>query len=348
MNYKDFRSDTVTKPTQEMRDAIYNAEVGDDVFGDDPTINRLEELAAQTLGKEAALFVPSGTQGNELAVMTHTRRGDAIIIGRGYHILDHEAGAYALLSSVSPKIVRDDNGVLDPQEVRKAIVVDEDNIQQAHTGLICLENALSNGCVVPTQNLREIYEIAQEHGVPVHLDGARLFNAALVNGVSAREMAQYCDSVMCCLSKGLCAPVGSVLAGSRKFVESARKNRKMLGGGMRQAGFLAAAGIIALTKMTGRLEEDHANAQFLAERLSAIPGLHIAGERLQINMVFCTVDWPDALVDSLPERLLERGFKVCGSDGGELRFVTNNDVTREDCAGLADAISDIISKAGVV
>lgn len=346
MKYVDLRSDTVTQPTQAMRDAMYRAEVGDDVFCDDPTINRLEALAAEILGKEAALFVSSGTQGNELAVMTHTRRGDAVIIGRGYHIVDHEAGAYALLSAVSPCYVRDQGGVLDPEAVREALI-DDSELQIARTGLVCLENALSNGRVVPAENLKAIYEIAHEKNVPVHLDGARLFNAALANGTGVKEMAKYCDSVMCCLSKGLCAPVGSILAGSREFIAKARKNRKLLGGGMRQAGFLAAAGILALTEMTGRLEEDHKNARYLAEELEKLPGVTVAWDRLQINMVFFTVDWDDALVASLPEKMLARGVKICGREGGELRFVTNKDVTREDCAGVVKALSEILREAKI-
>lgn len=344
MRYVDLRSDTVTQPTQKMRDAMYSAQVGDDVFGDDPTINSLEKLAAETLGKEAALFVPSGTQGNELAVMTHTRRGDAIIIGRGYHIVDHEAGAYALLSAVSPCYVRDNGGVLDPEAVREALI-DDSELQIARTGLVCLENALSNGCVVPADNLKTIYGLAHEKGVPVHLDGARLFNAALVNGVGVKEMARYCDSVMCCLSKGLCAPVGSILAGTAEFIAKARKNRKLLGGGMRQAGFLAAAGILALTEMPARLEQDHENARYLGEALAELPGVTVAMDRLQINMVFFTVDWDDALVAALPAEMLARGFKICGREGGQLRFVTNKDVTREDCGAVVKAMRDILEKS---
>lgn len=341
MRYVDFRSDTVTQPTQAMRDAMYRAEVGDDVFCDDPTVNRLEALAAELLGKEAALFVSSGTQGNELAVMTHTRRGDAVIMGAGCHIAAHEAGAYALLSAVSPCYVRDNGGVLDPEAVGAAIV-DDSELQVARTGLVCVENALSNGCVAPVENLKAIYEIAREKQVPVHLDGARLFNAAVANGCEAAEMARYCDTVMCCLSKGLCAPVGSILAGSRAFIAKARKNRKLLGGGMRQAGFLAAAGIVALTEMTGRLGEDHENARFLAGRLAQLPGVTVAADRLQINMVFFTADWDEAFMKALPDRLLEKGFKVCGVENGEMRFVTNRDTTREDCDALAAAIGTLL------
>lgn len=343
MRYADFRSDTVTQPTQAMREAMFRAEVGDDVYCDDPTVNRLEALAAETLGKEAALFVSSGTLGNELAVMTHTRRGDAVIMGAGCHIAAHEAGGYALLSAVSPCYVRDHCGVLDPEAVAAAII-DDSELQMARTGLVCVENALSNGCAAPADNLKAICKIAREKGVPVHLDGARLFNAAIANGCEAREMAQYCDSVMCCLSKGLCAPVGSVLAGTKAFVARARKNRKLLGGGMRQAGFLAAAGILALTEMTGRLREDHENARFLARRLAELPGVTVAVDRLQINMVFFTVDWDAAFVKALPERLLEQGFKICGMENGELRFVTNRDTTREDCEALVNTIGGFLKK----
>lgn len=343
MNFVDLRSDTVTQPTRKMRDAMYQATVGDDVFGDDPTINRLEALAAQRLGKEAALFVPSGTQGNALAVMTHTRRGDSFIIGRGYHIAAHEAGAYAVLSGVSPCFVKDHDGVLDPEAVAAAII-DDSELQIARTGLVCVENALSNGCVAPVENLRAIYEIAHEKGVPVHLDGARLFNAAIVNETSAAEMAKYCDSVMCCLSKGLCAPVGSILAGERAWIAKARKNRKLLGGGMRQAGFLAAAGIVALEEMTERLREDHENAQYLGKLLATLPGVTVAFEQLQINMVFFTVDWTQTFSRALPERLKAVGFCICGMEDGAFRFVTNHDVTRADCERLVETIRTMLAE----
>jgi len=240
------------------------AVVGDDVYGDDPTLCLLEKKAAEYSAKEAALFVPSGTMGNQVAVMTHTKRGNEIIAEENCHIVQHEVGAAAVLSGVMVRTVKGNMGIMDPQDIEKAIRGDD--IHYPPTGLICMENALSNGTVVPLSRMKEIYSIAKERNIPVHLDGARLFNAAATLGVDASQITQYTDSVMFCLSKGLCAPVGSMLAGSRQFVDKARKNRKLLGGGMRQAGILAAAGLIALEKMTKRLPEDHENAKYMAKR----------------------------------------------------------------------------------
>lgn len=328
MRYIDLRSDTVTQPTDEMREAMARAVVGDDVYGDDPTVCLLEKKAAEYAGKEAALFVPSGTMGNQLAVMTHTSRGDEIIAEENCHIVQHEVGATAVLSGVVLRTIRGDKGIMDPKDVRKAIR--EEDIHFPRTGLLCMENALSNGTVVPLDRMKEIYDIARNNDIPVHLDGARLFNAAACLGVKASQITQYTDSVMFCLSKGLCAPVGSMLAGSSKFIEKARKNRKLLGGGMRQAGILAAAGLIALEKMPERLHIDHENAKYLAKRLMEIPGIKLVPESVQIDMVF--FDMEDTGVDSekLVAGLYSKGVKINGIEGGLMRFVTNNDVSRED------------------
>lgn len=342
MRYIDLRSDTVTQPTLEMRKAMYYAVVDDDVFGDDLSVIELEKLAAKTLGKEAALFVTSGTQGNAVSVMANTRRGDAIIVGRGCHILGHEAGTYAMLAGVSPCIPEDDNFVMRPESI-KALIMDDSELQIARTGLICIENAHSNGMVIPLDNMRKIYEIAQEKGVPVHLDGARLFNAAIVLGVDVKEMTQYCDTVMCCLSKGLCAPVGSIVAGSKEFIQKARKLRKALGGGMRQAGFLAVAGKLALQNMTQRLVEDHENAKYLAEKMKEIKGITIKENMLDIDMIFYDVDWDVALKNSYCSEMKVRGIKVTDYEG-VYRIVTNHDVSREDCDTVAAAIKEIVDK----
>ena len=245
MRYIDLRSDTVTMPTEEMRKAMAEAEVGDDVYQDDPTVNRLEKLAAEKVGKEAALFVPSGTFGNQLCVMTHTNRGDEIILGEDCHITLHEVGAAAVIAGVQLRTLPSKNGMLDPKQVEKAIRCEED-IHYPHTGLICVENAHGLGTVIPLDNLKEIKDIGERHNIPVHLDGARIFNAALALGVDAKDIAKYCDSVMFCLSKGLGAPVGSMVAGTRELIEKARKNRKLMGGGVRQEGILAASSIIAV------------------------------------------------------------------------------------------------------
>ncbi len=334
----DLRSDTVTLPTQEMRQAMFEAEVGDDVYGDDPTVNELERLAAEMLGKEAALFVPSGTMGNQLAVMSHTRRGDEAIAGEISHVFVHEVGAAAVLSSVSLRTIPFDNGLYTVAQVAAAIR--SDDIHEPPTTLILLENALSNGRVVPLETMAEIYAMAQSRGIRVHVDGARFFNASVALGVSAGELARHCDSVMCCLSKGLCAPVGSVLAGTREFILRSRKNRKMLGGGMRQAGFLAAAGMIALRDMTLRLSEDHANARYLACRLSEIPGMLVDLDAVQINMVFFRLDRPAEQLAALPELMRMKGIKINGLDGGWGRFVTHHGVNREDLDVVTDALRE--------
>lgn len=338
----DIRSDTVTQPTPAMRRAMAEAPVGDDVYGDDPTVNRLEALAAQKAGKEAALFVPSGTMGNQLAIMTHTRRGDAVVCGRNSHIFTHEVGAAAVLSGVLLDPVDSKDDVIYPDLLEGA--VREEDIHCPPTTTLCIENALACGRVVPLDVMEQTYAAAKSHGLNVHMDGARLFNAAVALNVPAPELTRYTDSVMFCLSKGLCAPVGSILAGSREFVARARKNRKLLGGGMRQCGILAAAGIIALEEMTCRLAQDHDNAAWLRQRLATIPGLHVKDQGIQINMVFFTLDHPARVVEALPAKLLERGIKINGVSAGELRFVTSNDVTREDLAVVADCLEALLKE----
>lgn len=337
----DIRSDTVTQPTPEMRRAMAEAPVGDDVYGDDPTVNRLEKLAAELSGKEAALFVPSGTMGNQLAIMTHTRRGDAVVCGRNAHVLVHEVGASAILSGVTLDPVDSPDDIIHPPLLEKAIR--ENDIHCPPTTLLCVENALATGRVVPLEEMEAIYAAAKAHGLMVHMDGARLFNAAVALDVPAAEVAKYTDSVMFCLSKGLCAPVGSMLAGSREFIARARKNRKILGGAMRQCGILAAAGILALTRMPEQLREDHENAAWLRQRIAGIPGVHVKADGIQINMVFFTLDHPEELVRALPEKFLERGVKINGISAGEFRFVTNHDVTREDLAYVADCLEELLA-----
>ena len=334
----DLRSDTVTQPTLKMREAMLTAVVGDDVYGEDVTINKLEALAASILGKEAALFVPSGTMGNQLAVMTHTQRGDEIIIDEGYHIVQHEVGAVAVLSGVIVRTIKSPKGIMDPQDVQKAIR--EDNIHYPHTGLICMENANSAGNLIPLKNMEEIYQIASSHGIPVHLDGARVFNAATALGANVKEITQYSDSVMCCLSKGLCAPVGSVLAGSTKFINNARKNRKLLGGGMRQAGFLAAAGIIALEEMTVRLKEDHDNAKLLAKGLGQITGIELDFAQVQINMVFFKFTQPNFETEGFMSKMLAKNIKLNDVEGGVMRFVTNNGVGKDDISYIINCVKE--------
>lgn len=341
MRYIDLRSDTVTNPTANMRRAMAEAIVGDDVYGDDPTVRILEEKAAQMLGKEAALFVPSGTMGNQVCIMTHTKRGDEIILGENCHIVAHEVGAAALLSNVSYKALKTENDIPNPKQIKQSIR--PKNIHFPDTGLICLENALANGHVVELDIMSQIYDIARESGVPVHLDGARIFNAAHALGVSAKEIAAYADSVMFCLSKGLCAPVGSMVCGTYDFVERARKNRKLLGGGMRQAGIIAAAGIVALDEMVERLVEDHKNAKYLATLLSKIPRVSIDLDSVQINMVFFKIQGEDKLLSELPDIFLENNIKINGLDEGLFRFVTSNEISKDDVEKAAALLSSILS-----
>ena len=338
MQFIDLRSDTVTQPTQAMRDAMCRAVVGDDVFEDDPTAKELEAYAAQRLGKEAALFVTSGMQGNTCALLAHTRRGDCVVIAPTAHIAAHEAGSYGQLAGVSLRFPESVNGVMDPASVR-ACLTDDSDVQVAPAGLVVMENAHSTGSVLPLDNMRAVFEIAHTQGVSVHLDGARLFNAAAALGIAdVRELTQYCDTVMCCLSKGLCAPVGSILAGPKDVIWRARRARRILGGGLRQVGFLAAAGMVALRDMTGRLSEDHENAKYLGELLSAVDGVHVFAERTQIDMVFFTTDWDAEKASRYPAWMLGRGIKVTGCMDGEYRMVCHHDITRAACQTAAEAI----------
>lgn len=339
MKYIDLRSDTVTMPTEEMRQAIANAEVGDDVYGDDPTINKLEMLAAEKVGKEAAIFVPSGTFGNQLALLTHTKRGHEVIVGKNNHIVVHEVGASAVIAGVQLRTLDTVNGAMNPKDVENAIRVDD--IHEPETGLICVEEAHGCGAVVPLQVLQNIKHIAQEHSIPVHMDGARLFNAAVSLGVDVKEIAKCCDSVMFCLSKGLAAPAGSMVAGSKSFIDKARKNRKLMGGGMRQVGILAAAGIIALEKMTDRLYEDHERAKYLAERLTEIQGIEVIKDRLDIDMVFFKMSEDIIPEKTLIKKFLENNIKINGKEAGEYRFVCHIDTTKEHIDYVIDIMKSL-------
>lgn len=341
MRYIDIRSDTVTQPTQAMREAMYKAEVGDDVYGEDPTVNRLEEMAAEIMGKEAALFLTSGTQGNQTAVLTHTNRGDEIILEETAHIFTHEVAGTAFLSGVQVKSIKGNNGVMDVNDIEKAIR--PENIHYPRTSLICVENThnRAGGTVTPLDRMKDIYEMAHRHGIPVHLDGARIFNAAVYLGVPAREIARYADSVQFCLSKGLCAPVGSLLVGTGDFIKKARKYRKMLGGGLRQSGFLAAAGIVALTEMVDRLSIDHDNARILAEGLANIDGIGIDMDTVQTNIIVFSIEGLGINGDRFASMLFERGIKANGSQDYGMRFVTHKDVTREDVYAVIKAVEEI-------
>lgn len=338
MNYIDLRSDTVTLPTPEMREAMAKAEVGDDVYGEDPTINRLQELAAEKMGKQAGLFVASGTMGNLIAVLSHCQRGDEVIVGKKNHIFVHEAGGMSALGGVhSNQLPNQPDGSLLLEDVAAAIRPED--LHEPVTRLVCLENT-HNGCGGVYQTpayMHQAAEFAHSRGLSVHLDGARIFNAAVAQGVSASTLAGPVDSITFCLSKGLCAPVGSVLCGSQPFIAKARRLRKMLGGGMRQAGILAAAGIVALEKMVDRLGEDHARAKKLADGLRLVPGLKLAAGTPATNMVFLSLDAKvSCTTDGLIDKLKEYGVLIGATGERQYRLVTHYWI---DAAGVEKTIA---------
>jgi threonine aldolase len=321
----DLRSDTVTLPSPAMRQAMAEANVGDDVYGEDPTVNQLEALAAETLGTEAAMFVSSGTQSNLLAIMTHCQRGDEYIVGQHAHTYRYEAGGAAVLGSIHPQPLDfKPDGTLDLAKVKSAIKPDDYHF--AKTRLLCLENT-QGGKVLPLDYLAEAGDFARQHNLLLHLDGARIFNAAVKQGVDVKKIAAPFDSISVCLSKGLAAPVGSVLCGPGEFITEARRWRKMVGGGMRQAGILAAAGIIALTGMVQRLAEDHANAQRLAEGLADIPGFDVDLDVVQTNMVFVTPK--DGLADKFVPFMAEKNI-IVSTMPAPIRLVTHYGIEATD------------------
>lgn len=337
----DLRSDTVTLPTDEMRQAMFEAVVGDDVYGDDATINELERLTAEMFGKEAGLFVPSGVMSNQVALFTHVVRGEEVILPDNCHIVAHEAGSAAIIAGAQLRTVQNVAGEMPLEMVENYIRKDPEDIHQPRTALITYENADSDGQVRSVEYMKSVWELAKKYNLPVHVDGARIFNAAAYLDVDVKEMAQYCDTMSVCLSKGLCAPVGSVLVGSKKFIALARRKRKMLGGGMRQAGILAAAGIVALKKMTKRLKEDHENAAYMVERLMEVKGLEVYKERQQISMVFFKLkDYP---LDSaaLVKYMAENGVIINGEDNGIMRYVTHAYVSREEIDKVVDLMKNV-------
>jgi len=321
----DFRSDTVTKPTLKMREAMMNAIVGDDVYQDDPTINELEKIAAEMTGKEASLFVTSGTMGNQLAIYAQTKRGDEIILGSQSHIKNYEVGASAVISGVSFHTINEINGMIPLSDMKKGIRGSD--IHYPDTGLVCIENAHGSGVVLPLAYMEEVYQLAQKNNLKVHLDGARLFNAAVHLNVDAKEICNYVDSVTFCLSKGLAAPIGSMLCGTKEFVERARRGRKLLGGGMRQVGVLGAPGIIALKEMSTRLKEDHENAIYLANELNQLDQFDVDMQRLEINMVFVesAIDF-----EALAKYLNQHDIIIGGYKNKSIRLACHNDIKRHD------------------
>lgn len=341
----DLRSDTVTLPTPAMRRAMAEAEVGDDVYGEDPTVNKLEALAAERMGKEAALFVPSGTMGNLISVLTHVRRGQEVILGDQSHIFIHEAGgASALGGAVYHPVPNQDDGTMAFQDLASAIRGTD--IHYAQPGVICLENTHNRrgGAVLTPEYVARVEAFAHEHALPLHLDGARIFNASIAAGRPVTDWTRHATSVQFCLSKGLAAPAGSIIAADRNFIGRARRQRKMLGGGMRQVGILAAAGIVALTEMVDRLAEDHANAAEFARDLAAIDGVALDPPRVQSNIIIFTIP-RNISVDAFVASVKEHGVLVSGVGGQRIRAVAHFGITREDCKKAASVIGRVISRS---
>jgi threonine aldolase len=339
----DLRSDTATLPTPEMRDAMYHAELGDDVLGEDPTVNQLEEMAAERTGKEAAVLVTAGTQGNLCGMLSHTQRGDEVILGDQAHVFHYEAAGGAIVGALQYRTVPNrDRGVILADDVRAAIR--GENIHYPRTGCVCLENTHNRcgGGVLTVDEMAAVSAIAHEHGVPVHLDGARMFNAAVALGVPARGIAATVDSVTFCLSKGLSAPVGSLLCGSREYIDRARKYRKVLGGGMRQAGIIAAAGIVALESMVDRLAEDHENARKLAFGLADLPGVILDPGTVQTNIVFFDLA-PRIDVPAFLAGLRDRGIKASASAPHRIRLVTHYGISSDDIDRALLALRQVLT-----
>lgn len=339
----DIRSDTLTKPTQAMYQAMLKAELGDEQSNEDPTVLKLQEMAAKLLGQEAGLFVSSGTMGNLVAAMIHAQHGDSAIVESECHILRCEVGGFSAIAGLMLKMVKGKHGVPDLEELENAII-EEDRLN-ATTKLICLENthnAAGGTCISP-QQMEGIRTIANKYGIRIHVDGARIFNAAIALGVDPAELAKDADSLQFCFSKGLGCPFGSVLLGSKAFIDKARKKRQMLGGGMRQAGIMAAAGIVALEEMIDRLKEDHENLKILAEGLSAL-GMKIDMSAVQTNIVFFTVLKDMIEAEELVEKLEKSGVLVGSPQGPEraIRVVTHKDVTKEDILEVIEKVKHIV------
>ena len=345
MKIIDMRSDTVTLPTDEMRQAMYRAEVGDDVYREDPTINRLEEMAAERMGKEAALFTASGTMSNLITVLTHTDRGDEIILGSEAHMFWHEVGSASVLGGAVMRLIPNDaEGRVDPEDLKGAVRAQ--NIHYPTSTLFCLENTHNRcgGAILTPEYTASLSQIAHERGLMVHLDGARIFNAAVALGIPAAQLAGPVDTVCFCISKGLAAPVGSLLCGSKDFVERSRKWRKMLGGGMRQAGIIAAAGIVALEKMVDRLAEDHANARRLAEGLAQIPGFTVNPEKNPTNIIMFESP-PSMSGPGFIDSLNEQGVKMLNRGGRKVRAVTHCMITAKDIDETLEQIRQVVKAA---
>jgi len=337
----DLRSDTVTKPSKEMRRAMATAKVGDDVFGDDPTVNLLQEKVADMLEKEATLFVPSGTMANLIAILTHTNPGDEVIMEKDSHTFNYEVGGAAALAGVQINPLIGDRGILEQEQVEEAIRMPNVHIPQ--TKLICIENTHNRGCgaIYPMKKIRTISQLAEERKLKMHLDGARLFNACVATGFAVKEYAKYFDSLTFCFSKGLGAPVGSILAGSKEFIKKAHRYRKMLGGGMRQVGILAAAAIYALDNNVKRLAEDHLHAKMLANALAKMDGFQVNPDHVETNIVVFDVSNSGMSVNQAVEKMEEKGVLLVPFGATLVRAVTSLAVSREDIEKAIEVFSRV-------
>ncbi|MDP7557662.1 MAG: low-specificity L-threonine aldolase [Nitrospinaceae bacterium] len=328
MNIIDLRSDTLTHPTETMRTAMAQADVGDDVFGEDPTVNRLEKLTAERIGKEAAVFVPSGTMGNLISMLSHCARGDEVILGDQSHIFLNEVGGIAALGGIQPHIIPNEpDGTLNLKTLENSIRARD--LHYPPTRLIALENThnFCMGSPITPEYMTQVGDLARKHNLKVHVDGARIFNAAVALEIDVKDLTEETDSVMFCLSKGLSAPVGSLTCGTAEFIQNARKWRKMVGGGMRQAGHLAAAGIIALNDLVDRLKEDHANARKLAEGLSGLKGMVIDLELIKTNIIFFSLKHPSLSPESFMDGLEAKGIKILMIHPGIFRAVLHREIS---------------------
>lgn len=341
----DLRSDTFTQPTSAMREAMANAEVGDDVFEEDPTLKKLEMLAAKKTGKESALFVPSGTMGNLISVLSHCQRGDEVLLGDRSHIFLHEVGGISALGGVHPRTLPNNQDGTLPLLLLEQSIRHED-IHSPSTRLICLENThnFCQGSPISPEYMDSLGDLAEKYGLKVHLDGARLFNAAVALDIDVEVLTKRVDSVMFCLSKGLSAPVGSIVCGERGFIQRARKFRKMVGGGMRQAGHLAAAGLVALESLAERLKDDHLHAKFLAEQLASFEGIELDKNSVKTNIIFFKLNHPRIDEDLFLRELEANSIKILMTDPGIFRAVLHREITREQVEVVAKIIQSVLNK----
>lgn len=341
--YIDLRSDTVTQPSQEMREAMYKAVVGDDIMGEDPTVRELEVMSADILGKEDALFVTSGTMGNQIAVMTLTNRGEEVIIGDTSHIYNLEVGGLAALSQVQTRPIEVPAGVYDIDKMEE--LIQEEGIQRAKTSLICIENTnnLNAGFVVPMDNMNAVCDLAKRNNVAVHLDGARIFNAAVASKTPVKEIVKNADTVMFALTKGLSAPFGAILAGNKDFIAKARWMKQRIGGGYRQAGFLAAPGIVALNTMMPQIEIDHKHAQILGQGLSKISGLKVDTTRIHTNIITGSVEELPVTIESFLEKLMLKGIKAKRISKTSFRMITHYGIEEHHLHKVIESVEEIVT-----